>query len=506
MKKNQPLCFLVFFLALITFVFSAGQATAVDNLFITVNKNQMQTNVRKVTLQLYGPAKTVQMKVSNFVDFQGADWESYKTTKTWYLEYGKGTHTVYVMFKDKKGAVSTLYKDMINLVLQDKMAVDFKINPDAKGKEAKETDSRFVDLALTYSVGVESMRLSNTADFSVSEWEDVDKSVGWTLSPGSGEKTVFIEFKDANGIPKVISKKIIYNQPKFYIPEGSLLKGQGSTVYYLGYDGQIHPFFNSALYHSWYANFDDIQSVSNVKLGQYPIGKPMCVREGTWLVKFRSQPTVYAAEPGCRLRLLRSETEAKIIYGVGWAKRVLELDPILEGYYEIEYPDYDASKIDKDKDGVEKEVEQEYGTSDSKRDSDEDGLSDFEEIFYWFTDPAEADTDADGYKDGAESASLYSPVGSGKIESAPEGTYSYPLGSLVASGGKYYYHSYNDKYYYVSKTAKDSVFTTNKFDQKFAIISPINISFSVGKNKLGKSDGRIIKPQLSASKGSLFDL
>jgi len=482
-----------------------NQASAATEPYITVNKNQMQTNVRKVTLQLFGPAKTTQMMVSNFPDFIDAAWESYKTTKTWYLQYIKGAQTVYVKFKDKKGVVSNLYKDTINLVLPDKMTVDFKINPDAKGKEAKETDSRFVNLTLAYSVGVESIRLSNTSDFSISEWQDIDGKIQWTLSPGSGEKTIFIEFKDAAGGTKIISKKVTYNQPKFYIAEGSLLKGQGSTVYYLGYDGEIHPFSNSALYHSWYADFDDIQAISNVKLGQYPVGRPMCVREGTWLVKFRSQPSVYAAEPGCRLRLLRSETEAKIIYGANWAKRVLELDPILEGYYEIEYPDYDAGKIDKDRDGVEKDVEKEYWTLDSKRDSDEDGLSDFEEIYYWFSDPAEVDTDSDGYKDGAETVSLHSPVGAGNIDAALEGSYSHPMGSLIVSDGKYFYRSYNGKYYYVSKTAKDSVFTTNKFDQKFVINSAVKIDFSAGKNKLVKSDAKIIKPQLRTAKGAMID-
>ncbi|MBI5222067.1 MAG: hypothetical protein HY980_01040 [Candidatus Magasanikbacteria bacterium] len=505
MKKNQLFLLFALFLALTGFMVPAGKTVAANNPYITINKNQMQTNVRKVTLQLSGPAKTVQMKVSNSVDLAGAAWEPYKTTKTWFLEYGKGTHTVYVRFKDKKGVVSELYKDTINLVLPDKMTVDFVINKDSKGKDAKETDSRFVVLSITYSVGVESIVLSNSKDLSLLEWEDVGGEMSWTLSPDSGEKTVYAEFKDANGVTKVISKKITYNQPKYYIPEGSLLKGQASTVYYLGYDGKIHPFPNSAVYHSWYSNFDDVQAISNVKLGQYPIGQPVCVREGTWLVKFRVQPTVYAAEPGCHLHLIRSETEAVMIYGKDWAKRVVELDSILEGYYEIEYPEYDDSKVDKDKDGVDKDLEKEYGSSDLARDSDEDGLTDFEEIYFWYTDPAQADTDDDGFKDGAETVVFYSPVGGGQIDAAPTGAYVYPLGSLIFSGGKYYYRSYNGKFYYVSKNAKDGVFTTNRFESKFAIKSPFAISFSAGKNKLGKSDGKIIKPQLRTAKGAMVD-
>lgn len=479
----------------------AGQAGAVENIYVTINKNQPETNSRKVTLYFSGPTKVVEMKVSNLADFKDAEWEYYKMSKIWYLEYGKGIKKVYVRFKDKNKNLSQVYSGTIKLSVPDSMAVDFKIN-----KGAKDANSRYVSLELTYSVGVEEFRISNSMDFSASEWGGVVKTVNWALASGSGEKIVYVEFKDAAGVTKVASRKINYIEPKHYIPEGTLLKGQASTVYYLGYDGKIHPFVNSAIYHSWNADFSDIQSVSNVKLSQYPVGQPVCVREGTWLVKFRSQATIYAVEPGCRLRLIRSEGEARIIYGVNWAKRVLELDPILESYYTLEYPEYDSSKIDKDKDGVEKTVESEYGASDSKMDSDGDGLTDFEEIYYWYSDPAQEDTDTDGHKDGAEVATLYSPVGAEKIDSMPAGAYVYPMGSLIVSSGQYYYRSYNGNYYFVSKKKTDTVFKANKFESKFAIISPLTIPFSVGKNKLGTSDGKIIKPQLRASKGSLFDL
>jgi hypothetical protein len=47
-------------------------------------------------------------------------------------------------------------------------------------------------------------------------------------------------------------------------------------------------------------------------------------------------------------------------------------------------------------------------------DSDKDGLTDAEEAIFG-TDPNKADTDGDGYLDGAEVLSLYNPTGSGKI-------------------------------------------------------------------------------------------
>ncbi|MDD5527357.1 MAG: hypothetical protein PHO56_00030 [Patescibacteria group bacterium] len=51
-------------------------------------------------------------------------------------------------------------------------------------------------------------------------------------------------------------------------------------------------------------------------------------------------------------------------------------------------------------------------------DSDNDGLSDAEEAIFG-TDPNKADTDGDGYLDGAEVLSLYDPAGPGKITANP---------------------------------------------------------------------------------------
>ena len=47
-------------------------------------------------------------------------------------------------------------------------------------------------------------------------------------------------------------------------------------------------------------------------------------------------------------------------------------------------------------------------------DSDDDGLSDEEEIFYG-TDKNNSDTDGDGYLDGAEVEGGYNPQGEGKL-------------------------------------------------------------------------------------------
>lgn len=54
---------------------------------------------------------------------------------------------------------------------------------------------------------------------------------------------------------------------------------------------------------------------------------------------------------------------------------------------------------------------------DTKIDTDQDGLSDVEELTIWLTDPTLADTDADGYSDGEEVKNGYNPRGEGSLDS-----------------------------------------------------------------------------------------
>jgi len=70
---------------------------------------------------------------------------------------------------------------------------------------------------------------------------------------------------------------------------------------------------------------------------------------------------------------------------------------------------------DRDMDNVDEETERAYGTSDTDKDSDDDGLTDQQEIFEYETDPMKADSDGDGYSDGQEVAGGYNPLGTGKL-------------------------------------------------------------------------------------------
>lgn len=495
MIKKQYLLFLVI-LALFFVVVPSARASS----WIFINHNNNETSTRRVSLGLSGPDNVGKMMISNYVDFREGRWEPFQSYKDWYLTQGAGTKSVYVKFRDKFAKETVVFHDFIQLIVPKEMKVDFTIN-----QGDKNTNSRYVSLETIWSTGVESVRFSNNAkDFSQFDWTNISKDFLWVLTAGSGDKTVYAQFQDGNGKIKTVSKKITYKQPINYLAEGTLIKGQTSTIYYLGFDGKLHPFFNSAIYHSWYPDFKNITQVSTAKLQQYSIGSPVCVRPGTWLVRFGKNQRTYDIEPGCRLAPIWSDTHAQILYGTKWKKRLLILPEILESTYVRMNSDFSTTTIDYDNDWVDEDTESDYDSSDYEVDSDNDNLGDYEEIYYWFSDPMSADTDGDGFKDGVEVAKSYNPVGGGKFSSLPAGTYLYPKGTVVKekTTGKLYYRSNDGKFLVVS----DGAFIVNRFDSKFVVSETFDIPFSSSGNLSSKAAENVYRPQIITASGGLVNL
>ncbi len=87
-------------------------------------------------------------------------------------------------------------------------------------------------------------------------------------------------------------------------------------------------------------------------------------------------------------------------------------------------------KSDFDADGLSNEEEKLFNTSIFSKDTDSDGLNDFEEIFVYGTDPNNPDTDGDFIPDGAEVKMGSNPKGLGKLRDfliPHEGNNFYPL-------------------------------------------------------------------------------
>ena len=70
--------------------------------------------------------------------------------------------------------------------------------------------------------------------------------------------------------------------------------------------------------------------------------------------------------------------------------------------------------LDTDEDGLYDQRELELGTDPRNKDTDDDGLSDGDEVLKYGTNPLDRDTDKDGFIDGKEVQSGYNPRGSDK--------------------------------------------------------------------------------------------
>lgn len=474
-KKIQFLaCTMILALGGLLFVSDSASSRSLG---VIINGGRQSTPVRQVTLRLTGPLDAAEMRLSNDSYIDDEEWEPYRRDVAWTLWYGNeiagddDRQDVFVQFRRENGDVTNVFSDDIKL---DPPEIEVVVTL-AKTEPIRE---RLVLFEFDLSEGIDAFRVGLEKDLSAKRFQAVTDQYSLVVPQGSGKKTVYFEFKDASGetVKKTVSFE--YEETGRVLEVGSLVKGLGPAIYYNGADGYLHPFLDGTTYNTWYTDFSDITVISDVALQQYEIGSPVCLRQGTQLLKFKGLNKVYAVEPGCRLRPVRSETEAYIFYGPSWGKRVVEMDPIYRSLYTIE--SFDASidaieeedeRDDIDNDGLDHVVEAQYGSSDRSEDTDGDGVSDYEEVYYWLTDPARFDTDGDGFGDGREIRMGYSPLGGGRLERIPEDTYVYPEGSLVQTeSGTIYYMGKDNARLSIGKSTGSS-FKSYRFRTQF--VAPV---------------------------------
>ncbi|PIR76137.1 MAG: hypothetical protein COU32_03770 [Candidatus Magasanikbacteria bacterium CG10_big_fil_rev_8_21_14_0_10_42_10] len=500
-RKNQ-----VLWVAIVVCMLFVGTRTSAATKEILINRDSSQTTGRDVILFLEAPTGATEMRISNDVTFSDTSWRPYQRTKSWKLTVGRGQKIVYAQYKWSNGITSNIFNDTIQLEVP--MGIDGKVEIN---KNVETTKSRQVTLTIEHSDWIEEMFISNTSDFNQFDARLPATQVPWTLTEGSGEKTVYVQLKNANGDFETYHDTITYKEPVGQIPGGTVLQSDTSQLYYLGFDGQIHPFLHSSVFHSWFDSIAKakIRVVSSLTLRQYQVGKPVCIRGGTWLVRFQNFSQLYAVEPGCRLFPLRSEVEARIVYGADWKKRLV----VLSEFESVSYStvnrgvqDEAHDIIDRDNDGLDKATEDLYGSSDRLPDSDGDGLSDLEEVAVWFTSPIDNDTDNDGVGDMKQVLDEYL---TDSIMSLSEDVYGYPGGLIIKSSadGKYYMNFIDGYTYFLSRKTTDAVFTSNQLDTTFVMSSSPFLSLTVrsGWHVRAASDV-LLHPSLITNQGNLYAL
>jgi parallel beta-helix repeat protein len=173
---------------------------------ITINDGAAYTTTTSVTLTLSATDETSGIAEMRFSNDNTAytEWQAYATSKSWTLQDGDGTKTVYVQFKDHAGLIST-YSDAITLDTQPPTG-SITI---AEG--AAYTNSSVVTLTLSATdatSGVAQMRFSND-NVTWSDWEPYATSKTWTLLTGDGLKGVTVQYKDNAGLISSYGDSII---------------------------------------------------------------------------------------------------------------------------------------------------------------------------------------------------------------------------------------------------------------------------------------------------------
>lgn len=462
---------------------------------VVINDGENETRVRRVELYIVAPENARRMRISDTPDLTEVKWRRVTREVHWTLPKENGRRYIYVQFEYRDGRISNIYTDSILLHEPVEPVAQFTINGDVGV-----TDRREVKLSFRGVRVYDQLRISNTRDFAHAEWVPFTKlTVPWVIAGEKGLNNVYVEFGTVDGEHpnKVVRESIRYTPPSVDATGGGLVRGPAGGFYYLGVDNALHPFSHPAVLFSYYSDLSGARVLSDAEIKTHIIGQPVCVRAGTWLVKFRGFARVYAVEPGCVLRPIRSEVEAYVLFGPTWPHRVVTFDARDSRVYTLTTHAAADRLQDTDGDGLTATQEREAGSSDTETDSDGDALSDYEEVMYWKTNPAAVDSDGDGIPDGLEILQGRLPTGAGLIEAIPAATYQYPHGTLLYHWWKnkrYYYLSDGETFYSVARRTPEQRFVSNRFQEQFVVRPPHPLSFETSNRFIAPNDSQIRDP------------
>lgn len=128
---------------------------------------------------------------------------------------------------------------------------------------------------------------------------------------------------------------------------GDLIKGTSlTTVYYQAYDGKRYAFPNEKTFFTWYADFDDVVTISDSALAAITLGGNIVVRPGTQFVKVTSDAKTYAVGRGGMLHWIESEQVAIDLAGSNWASNIIDIPDVFFDDYTVGTSLMDATAFD----------------------------------------------------------------------------------------------------------------------------------------------------------------
>ncbi len=117
---------------------------------------------------------------------------------------------------------------------------------------------------------------------------------------------------------------------KAICPEGADMNHFCRAVYYIGKDGKRHAFPSARVFFTWYQNFASVEEVSVDTLSAISLGANVHYRAGVRMVKFTTDPKVYAVSKNGLLRWIQTEDLARTYYGTEWNRQI---DDMPDSFY-----------------------------------------------------------------------------------------------------------------------------------------------------------------------------
>ncbi len=151
------------------------------------------------------------MRISVDSTFRGASWRSYSEYPFRIdLPSQGGWHAVYAQFQDQNGNTSPIVSDKIMLLI---VPLETRFTIEHGAIYCNRTD-RNVTLNL-FARDATEMMISNRADFSGSRWQPYKSQSSWQLSPGDGEKEVYVKFRSRTETESspLLQKIVLDTQP-----------------------------------------------------------------------------------------------------------------------------------------------------------------------------------------------------------------------------------------------------------------------------------------------------